>query len=123
MHITGPGGGDIRLDYVTVPVMISLGTPGSFEAPRLFVNAGVESAVLLSSDYAADDFTFAIDNAEKFDFGLRGEIGLEVPMSAYGPAGLIGMGYTYGLTDANSGDEEWNNYVITAFFGLKIRTL
>jgi hypothetical protein len=125
MHITGGGGGDIRLDYMTIPIMLSFGTAqlggGSYESsPRVFLNLGVEPGFLLSSDYATDDFTFSFDNAEEFDFNLRGEIGIEFPFSYSGPAGLVGLGYTYGLTDANSNGDEWHNYAIHAFFGLKI---
>jgi hypothetical protein len=124
MHVTGAGGGDIRLDYLTVPVMLSLGTAGNPAMPRLFINAGVESGFLLTSEYATDNFTFDFDSAEDFDFNLRGEIGVEVPFSAYGPAGLIGVGYTYGFTDADTDEDgEWHNYAFHAFFGLKIRTL
>jgi hypothetical protein len=125
MHITGNGGGDIRLDYVTVPMMISMGSgnPEGMAGPRLFVNLGVEPAFLLNSDYATDDFTFAFDNAEDFDFNLRGEIGVEFPFSYSGPSGILGLGYTYGLTDANSNGDEWHNYAFHLFLGLKLRTM
>jgi hypothetical protein len=36
---------------------------------------------------------------------------------------LVGLGYTYGLTDANSNDDEWHNYAFHLFLGLKLRTL
>jgi hypothetical protein len=130
MHITGTGGGDIRLDYLTVPVMISFGGFAPFGdgragvvGPRLFVNAGLEPAFLVTSEYATDNFTLDFDNAEDIDFNLRGEIGIEFPLSYSGPAGVVGLGYTYGLTDANKNDSEWHNYVFHAFVGLKIRTL
>jgi hypothetical protein len=128
MHITGSGGGDIRLDYMTVPVMISLGT-GQLggdrydAAPRVFLNLGVEPAFLLNSDYATDNFTFSFNNAEEFDFNLRGEIGIEFPLSYSGPAGVIGLGYTYALTDANTNNDEWHNYVFHLFLGLKLGML
>jgi hypothetical protein len=125
MHITGFGGGDIRLDYVTVPLMVSFGTPSpeGVAGPRLFVNVGAEPAFLVNSDYANDNFTYAFDNAEKFDISLRGELGVEFPFSYSGPSGLIGLGYTYSMTDANSNDDEWRNYAFHLFAGLKFHTM
>jgi hypothetical protein len=122
MHLGGSGGGDIRLDYLTLPVMVSFGTHSRASSPRLFANAGIEPAFLLSSDYATENFTYAFDNAEGFDFCLRGEVGAEFPFSYSGPAAVVGVGYTFSLTDANSGDDEWRNHVIHLFVGLKIRT-
>jgi hypothetical protein len=122
MHLGGNGGGNIRLDYLTVPVMVSFGTQARRASPRLFANAGVEPAFLLSSDYATDNFTYAFDNAKGFDFCLRGEVGGEFPFSYSGPSAIVGMGYTFSLTDANAGDDEWRNYAIHLFVGLKIRT-
>jgi hypothetical protein len=122
MHLAGAGGGDIRLDYLTLPVLVSFGTRSRAASPRLFANAGVEPAFLLSSDYATENFTYAFDNTEGFDFCLRGEAGAEFPLSYSGPAAVVGMGYTFSLTDANSGEDEWRNHVIHLFVGLKIRT-
>jgi len=125
MHISGFGGGDIRLDYVTIPLMVSFGT-GSDEGitgPRLFVNVGAEPAFLVNSEYASSNFTYDFDNAETYDIGLRGEVGVELPFSYSGPSGLIGVGYTYSLTDANSNEDEWNNYAFHIFAGLKFRTM
>jgi hypothetical protein len=114
--------GDARLDYVSIPVMISLGTvsdrPG---IPRLFVNAGVEPAFLVSSDFAFDNFSFNVDDeAEKFDFGLRGEAGLEIPLST--SAGIVlGGGYSQSLTDAHTDeDTDWKNYAFHLFGGIKV---
>jgi hypothetical protein len=125
MHLAGMGGGDIRLDYVTVPLMISMGTnsPEGMAGPRLFVNIGLEPAFLVNSEYASGNFTFSFENAEKFDLGLRGEVGVEFPFSYSGPSGLLGVGYSYGLTDANSNNDSWRNYAIHLFAGLKFNTL
>jgi hypothetical protein len=125
MHITGAGGGDIRLDYVTVPLMVSFGTgsPEGVAGPRLFLNVGAEPAFLVNSDYATDNFIYTFDNAEKFDISLRGEFGVEFPFSYSGPSGLIGLGYTYAMTDANSNNDEWRNYAFHLFAGLKFRTM
>ncbi|HLU69629.1 MAG TPA: outer membrane beta-barrel protein, partial [Fibrobacteria bacterium] len=79
----------LRLDYVTIPVMLSLGTVpemGSGWMPRLFVNVGVEPAFLISSNGSLEDYDFDIE-AERFDFGLRGEAGVEIPVSE--TAGIV----------------------------------
>ncbi len=125
MHLTGAGGGDIRLDYMTIPLMVSLGTnmPEGLNGPRLFVNLGIEPAFLLNSDYAGNSFTFTFNNAEQFDFNLRAETGIELPFSYSGPAGILGLGYTYGLTDANSDCDTWHNDAFHLFLGIKIGTL
>lgn len=123
MHITGAGGGDIRLDYVTVPIMVSMGAPPVNAGAALFFNVGVEPAFLLTSEYSADSFTFDFDNAEDFDMNLRAELGIELPVSYSGPSGILGAAYTYGLTDANKNGNEWNNYAFHLFLGLKIRAM
>ena len=122
MHFSGNGGGDIRLNYLTLPVMVSFGTHSRASSPRLFANAGIEPAFLVTSDYATENFTYGFNNAESFDFCLRGEAGAEFPISYSGPAAVVGAGYTFSLTDANLGEDEWRNHVIHLFVGLKIRT-
>jgi len=119
----GGNSGDVRLDYVTVPVMISLGNvPDGGRMPRLFVNAGVEPAFLVSSDIKLGDYTFDID-AETFDFGLRGEAGLEIPLTP-SAALILGGAYAQSLTDAAKGDNaDWYNRTIHIFGGVKIGML
>ena len=124
LHVSGGTyDGEMALDYVTLPVMLSLGTAlnGSF-VPRIFVNAGVEPAFLVSSDLTIGTFTTDFD-AEEFDFGLRGEFGLEIPLSP--SAGVIlGAGYSQSLTDAIKDDDlESMSKTIHIFAGLKIGML
>ena len=121
MHVSGAGGGDIRLDYMTVPVMLSFGTPSVNIESSLFLNLGIEPAFLLSSDYAMNNFTFTFDRAEDFDLNLRAELGAELPLTYSGPAIVVGGAYTYGLTDADKSGNTWHNYAFSAFLGLKLR--
>ncbi len=117
---SGSNEGKMSLDYITVPVMISVGTSSTAEfVPRLFVNLGVEPAFLVSSKVAFGAFTSDFD-AEEFDFGLRGEVGMELPVSA--SAGLyLGGGYSQSLTDAIKGDDlESKSYNFHLFAGVKI---
>ncbi len=112
----------LRLDYVTIPVMLSLGTVpemGSGWMPRLFVNVGVEPAFLISSNGSLEDYDFDID-AERFDFGLRGEAGVEIPVSE--TAGIVlGAGYSRSVTNASQDDDlEWYNRNIQIFGGVKV---
>lgn len=123
MRVTGPGGGDIRLDYMTVPVMVSIGTPSVNIESSLFLNLGLEPAFLLNSDYAMNNFTFTFDRAEDFDLNLRVELGAELPLTYSGPAAIVGGAYTYALTDADKSGNTWNNYAFSAFVGLKLRGL
>jgi hypothetical protein len=116
------GDGEVRLDYVTVPVMLSVGTVPGIESgwmPRLFVNLGVEPAFLVSSEGSLEDFDFDIEG-EKFDFGLRGEAGIEIPVSA--TAGVVlGAGYSRSMTDASQDEDfEWYNKTLQFFGGLKV---
>lgn len=113
---------EVRLNYVTIPVMLSLGTVpemGSGWMPRLFVNVGVEPAFLISSDGSLEDFDFDVE-AERFDFGIRGEAGVEIPVSE--TAGIVlGAGYSRSVTDAaKSDDVEWYNRNIQIFGGVKV---
>jgi hypothetical protein len=120
VHI-GDDDGDVKLNYVTIPVMLSLGTVSSGTGiPRLFVNAGVEPAFLVADEASLGSFAFDFDEAEQFDFGLRGEAGVEIPLSE--AAGIIlGAGYSQSLTDAASSDDvEWKNYAFHLFGGVKI---
>ena len=121
LRIKGGGNsGDVRLNYVTVPVMLQLGTAGGTSPmPRVFVNLGVEPAFLVQSDVALDNFTFDID-AEEFDFGLRGEAGIEIPISP--TAGIVlGAGYSQSVTDAAKDDDtEWYNRAFHLFAGVKL---
>jgi hypothetical protein len=121
MHVSGLGGGDIRLDYMTIPVMISLGSPLSSASANLFLNLGIEPGFLLASDYATDSFTFAFNRAEDFDLNLRAELGIGLPVSYSGPAILLGGGVSRSVTDADKSDNEWSNYAFHTFLGIKIR--
>lgn len=112
----------LRLDYVTIPVMLSLGTVpemGSGWMPRLFVNVGVEPAFLVSSNGSLESFDFDIEG-ERFDFGLRGEAGVEIPVSE--TAGIVlGAGYSRSVTNAAKDDDlEWYNRNIQIFGGVKV---
>lgn len=112
----------LRLDYVTIPVMLSLGTVpemGSGWMPRLFVNVGVEPAFLISSNGSLEDYDFDIE-AERFDFGLRGEAGVEIPVSE--TAGIVlGAGYSRSVTNAAKDEDlEWYNRNIQIFGGVKV---
>jgi hypothetical protein len=122
LNFTNPGNDDKMLlsaDYLSVPVMLSLRAPS--DGAHLFINVGIEPAFLMSSDFDIGDITFEVEQAESFDFGLRGEVGVELPLSMNGPGVLLGLGYTYGLTDANSDEDgEWNNTTIHAFLGVKL---
>ena len=110
----------MRLDYVTIPVMLSIGSTSDRQfVPRIFLNAGVEPAFLVSSDVSLGGFTADFD-AEEFDFGLRGEAGLEIPLSE--TAGVVlGAGYSQSLTDAIKDDDlESMSHTIHIFAGVKI---
>jgi hypothetical protein len=116
----GSNEGQMSLDYVTIPVMLSVGSVShSPFIPRIFINAGVEPAFLVSSDITLGSFTTDFDG-EEFDFGLRGEAGLEIPLSA--SAGIVlGGGYSQSLTDAIKGDDfDSMSRTIHLFGGLKI---
>ncbi len=121
MHLTGAGGGDLQLNYMTVPVMLSIGRPSVNIESNLFLNLGVEPAFLLSSDYAMNTFAFQFDRAEDFDLNLRAELGLELPLTYSGPAAVVGGAYTYALTDADKSGNTWHNYAFNLFLGLKLR--
>jgi hypothetical protein len=117
----GDGDGTVRLNYVTVPVMLSLRAPLAAGGPSIFLNVGSEPAWLVQSDLAFDDITFDADNFEDFDLGLRGELGMTIPFYPGGPAAMVGAGYTYSLTDANNDeDDEWHNYALHLFAGLRL---
>jgi hypothetical protein len=111
-------------EYLTVPILLSLRSPSATPgrpSMRFFLNLGVEPAFLLDADWDVGDFDFELGQAEDFDFGLRGEAGVELPFAAAGPGAIAGVGYTYGLTDANSDSGgEWHNYAIQVFIGLKL---
>lgn len=116
------GDAEARFDYVTIPVMLSLGTNSSVDGgwmPRLFVNVGVEPAFLVASEGSFEDFDFDID-PERFDLGLRGEAGIEIPVST--AAGVVlGAGYSRSLTNASKDDDyEWFNKTIHIFGGIKV---
>jgi hypothetical protein len=121
MHVSGTGGGDIRLDYMTIPVMVSLGSPLSSASASLFLNLGIEPGFLLASEYTTDNLTFPLDRFEDFDLNLRAELGIGLPLSYAGPAILLGGGVSRSVTDANKSDNEWNNFVFHTFLGIKIR--
>lgn len=119
----GANEGEMRLDYVTVPVMLSVGSISDRPfIPRIFVNAGVEPAFLVSSEITLGSFISDFD-AEDFDFGLRGEAGLEIPLSE-GAGVVFGVGYSQSLTDAIKGDDlEAKSHTVHIFGGLKIGML
>lgn len=118
---------DVRLNYLTIPVMLSF-RAASAEAQGNavpFFNAGVElsplKSAIIETGGSKDDYT----DATGFDFGLRGEVGLEIPASAgSGTAFLLGAGYSYGLVNSNDMDSnldppEQHNYAIKIFAGVK----
>lgn len=116
---------ELRLDYVTIPVLLSLGTVPSANGtwmPRLFVNVGVEPAFLVNSEGTFADFDFDVDEERfnRFDLGLRGEAGLEIPVSP--SAGVVlGAGYSRSLTNAAKDDDyEWYSQTIHIFGGIKV---
>jgi hypothetical protein len=117
----GDDDGEVRLDYVTVPVLLSVGTSSMGTGmPRVFVNLGVEPAFLVSEEEELGAFTFDFEEAEKFDFGLRGEAGMEIPLSVSSGI-VVGAGYSQSLTDASKSDDtEWKHYGFHLFGGVKI---
>jgi hypothetical protein len=115
--VAGDDEGAFRLDYITVPVMISLHPPF---APGLFLNLGTESAFLVSSDLQINDVAFDADNFETYELGLRTEVGAEFPVIPNGPSALVGVGYSYSVTDANKDeDDTWYNHALHLFLGLE----
>lgn len=116
------GDAEVRLNYVTIPVMLSLGTipeAGNGWMPRVFANVGVEPAFLVSSGGSLEDYDFDLEG-ERFDFGLRGEAGVEIPVSP--SAGVVvGAGYSRSVTNASKDEDlEWYNQNIQIFGGVKV---
>jgi hypothetical protein len=120
--ISGPGGGDYKLDYATVPVMIGFGSPSVNAGASVFLNVGVESAFLIGSSYPTGGLILTEDDTRDFDLGMRAELGLELPVSYSGPAITLAVAYSLGLTDANRSDDEWRNNTFQLIIGLKLRT-
>jgi hypothetical protein len=113
--VAGDDEGAFRLNYLTMPVMISLHEPFAPGGPGLFVNLGTESTFLVSSDLQMNDVAF-----ENYEFGLRTEVGAELPVISNGPSVLVGAGYSYGVTDANKDeDDTWYNHALHLFLGLE----
>ncbi len=124
------GNSTVKLDYVTFSLMLQVGMPLSLyksgPQPRLFVNAGVEPAFLISAvnevkKGAVDTSIDLRDNTIGFDMNLSGEVGGEIPFTS-SLAGILGAGYSYGLINANNtpGSKVTDhNYEIRIFAGLK----
>ncbi len=88
----------IRLSYVEVPVMAVVRLPviGRVIGPRLYggINGGYEvNCKTEPSGIGGDTFC---DETNKFDFGLRGGLGVQILMVG------LDFSYTYGLTDVAS---------------------
>ena len=88
----------IRLSYVEVPVMAVVRLPviGRAIGPRVYggINGGYEVSCKTEPAGIGGD-TFC-DETNKFDFGLRGGLGVQVLMIG------LDFSYTYGLTDVAS---------------------
>jgi hypothetical protein len=113
--VAGDDGRGFRLNYLTMPVMISLHEPFAPGGPGLFVNLGTESAFLVSSDRQINEVAF-----DNYELGLRTEVGAEFPVVPNGPSALVGAAYSYSLTDANEDeDDTWYNYALHVFLGLE----
>jgi hypothetical protein len=113
--VAGDDEGAFPLNYLTVPVLISI-HPFASGDPGVFVNVGTESAFLVSSDQQIiNDVAF-----ENYEFGLRTEVGAEFPVVPDGPSALVGAGYSYSATDANKDeDDTWYNHALHVFLGLE----
>lgn len=123
VELTGPGGGDVILEYVTVPVMIGMGPPSMSANACVFVNVGVEPAFLIASKLPAGNGAPSEEDIRDFDFNGRVEIGIELPVSYSGPSLMLGGAYTLGLTDIDRSSDSWRNHAFHIFAGLKLRSL
>ncbi len=116
-----------RLNYAVFPLMLSFekaSTSPLSPRNRIFFNAGLEYAVLTSASLELvqnDSTTTVHGHPKRFDFGLCGEFGGEIPLSSQGGSAIFGVGYSYDLTDesANPQTQQAYNYVIKVFVGLK----
>jgi len=85
----------VRLSYIEVPVMgvVRLPILERVIGPRLY--GGINGGYEVGCKIEGTDLTFAslCDNTNKFDFGLKGGIGLQVFFFG------LDLAYTYGLTD------------------------
>jgi hypothetical protein len=118
--VAGDDEGAFRLNYITVPAMISLHPPFAPGGPLLFLNLGTESAFLVSSDMPSNDVAFDADNFETYELGLRTEVGAEFPVIPNGPSALVGAAYSYGMNDQNKDeDDTWYNHALHLFLGVK----
>ena len=89
---------DVNMHYISIPILIGVNTAPAAGGPGVFLNGGVEPAFCVSSEIEWPGTGEPTFDAPAFDFGLRGEAGM-VFKSASGTALLLGLGYTFSLTD------------------------
>ncbi len=123
IRISGAGGGDYRLDYGTIPIMVGLGEPSVNASSSLFLNVGLEPAFLISSKRPTPATALSAEDTRDFDIAMRAELGVELPLSYSGPALVLSLGYSLGMIDVNRGENEWHNNSFHGMVGLKFRTL
>ena len=125
-----------NVNYLIFPVMLSFGTYPMGITSRLFLNAGFEPSMLLSA-ISNQTFTGSInkdtttDNRSSyndFDLCMRGEVGVETPVSI-GLNGVFGVGASHGLTNAATSAVKTTSgkattiqdYVFEIFAGVKFK--
>jgi len=114
--------GDYKLEYATIPVMISLGPPTVNANATVFLNVGVEPSFLIGSNLPTGGTVLNKNELRDFDVAMRAELGAELPLSYSGPSILLALGYSLGMTDAHRGANEFRNNTFQGIVGLKFHT-
>jgi Outer membrane protein beta-barrel domain len=94
--------GTIRLNYVHIPLLLKMYSPGS--GVKAYLCPGVELGVLgnAESESIYDEWKRHLDAAGKLDLDLGASVGVEVPLMDKGI--FIEGGYAYGLLNSNTSD-------------------
>jgi hypothetical protein len=119
----GAGEGDYRLDYATIPVMLSMGPPSVNANASVFLNIGVEPAFLIGTRIPSGSTLLPEDDARDFDVAMHAELGVELPLSYSGPALTLALGYSLGMIDVHGGPDRWRNNTFQGIIGLKFLSL
>ena len=87
--VTSTGGGRIKLDYITLPVLAKFPITS-----KLYLETGPQVGFLISGKYKTNDSNAKLDNVKTIDFGLDAGLNYELNNGVFFQAR-----YNLGLTD------------------------
>jgi hypothetical protein len=104
--VTSDGGGRIKLDYITLPVLAKFPI-----AKNLSLEAGPQVGFLVSGKYKTNDSNDKIEDTKTIDFGLNAGLGYELNNGVFFQAR-----YNLGLTDVGfAGDNNRASNAVIQF--------